>query len=149
MRFKISFLSILFLAAISMVALNTTVTYAQEKEKTVTDKATKSRGGGEDENIKMAKPHNNPDLYGKEREKTRTATTKVIVKNKTGWYIDVYNDGNYQGTVSPYGDAYFYDYGDIIQLYAKAVFDDGSYYYWGPKSISNDQYYSYTWSLSY
>jgi len=149
MRFKISFLSIVFLAAVSMVALNTTVTYAQEKDKVVTDNASKSRGSGEDENVKDAKAHNNPDIMGQDMEKTRTATTKVIVKNKTGWYVDVYNDGYFQGTISPYGDGYFYDYGDSIKLYAKAVFDDGSYYYWGPKYVSNDEYYSYTWTLKY
>jgi len=149
MRFKISFLSIVFLAVLSLVALNTTSIYAQGKEKMATDKATKSRGSGEDENVKMAKPHNDPDMYGKEKEKSRTATTKIVVTNNTDWYVDVYNDGNYQGTVSPWGQGYFYDYGDRIQLYAKAVFDDGSYYYWGPKSISNDEYYSYTWTLTY
>ena len=147
MRFRLMFISLIAFMAFSFVVLSSN-SYCQEKDTTVEAKITKG-GNGLDKNVKIAEPKNDPKSEYKEREKSRTSTITVIVENYTSWYVKVYDDGNYQGTVSPYGKGYFSDYGDIINLYAKAEFDNGTYNFWGPKYIRNDDAYTFTWKLSY
>lgn len=70
----------------------------------------------------------------------------VVVDNWTGYYIDIYVNGNYRGTVSPYDKRVTWAIPGTNTLYAKAVFDDGSYLYWGPKVTYTG--YTYTWKLN-
>jgi len=70
----------------------------------------------------------------------------VIIDNWTGYYVDIYVNGNYRGTVSPYDKRVTWAIPGQNTLYAKAVFDDGSYIYWGPKTTSTG--YEYTWKLN-
>lgn len=152
MRFNIKTLLFLLLTVLTVSSL-TSISFAQEdgdKELTIKEQSSKSRGGEADENVKQGKPTNDPSMTTERAdEKTRASNTKIVVQNYTGWYVDVYNDGYYEGTIGPYQDGYFYDFGDVINLYAKAVFDDGTYIYWGPKYVDNDDYYTYTWQLTY
>ena len=69
----------------------------------------------------------------------------VVVDNWTGYYIDIYVNGNYRGTVSPWDKRVTWAIPGTNTLYAKAVFDDGSYLYWGPKVTYTG--YQYTWKL--
>jgi len=138
--------------------LITTVTNAQTYKggnQSVETKASKSRGAGEDENIKSDVKINSkeaanklPVPFAKGGEKSRASNLKVVVENWTPYYVDIYNDGYYQGTIGPYDDSYFYDYGDAIELYGVAKFDDGSTLTWGPNYVANDEYYTYTWKLT-
>jgi len=70
----------------------------------------------------------------------------VVVDNWTGYYIDIYVNGNYRGTVSPYDKRVTWAIPGTNTLYGKAVFNDGSYLYWGPKVTSTG--YTYTWKLN-
>lgn len=150
--------SVFVIAAISFFVISN-FTYAQDYKggnQTVETKASKSRGAGEDENIKTDVRVNTKDAadkmlapFAKGGDKTRAANTKVIVENWTPYYVDIYNDGYYQGTIGPWDDSYFWDYGDTIELYGVAKFDDGSQLTWGPHYVDNNLYYSYTWKLSY
>ena len=70
----------------------------------------------------------------------------VVVDNWTGFYIDIYVNGNYRGTVSPWDKRVTWAIPGTNTLYAKAVFDDGSYLYWGPKVTYTG--YQYTWKLN-
>lgn len=79
------------------------------------------------------------DVYG-------TDYSDVVVDNWTGYYIDIYVNGNYRGTVSPYDKRVTWAIPGTNTLYAKAVFNDGSYLYWGPKVTATG--YSYTWKLN-
>ncbi|HUR65414.1 MAG TPA: hypothetical protein VMZ03_03615 [Chitinophagaceae bacterium] len=79
------------------------------------------------------------DVYG-------TDYSDVVVDNWTGYYIDIYVNGNYRGTVSPYDKRVTWAIPGTNTLYAKAVFNDGSYLYWGPKVTYTG--YSYTWKLN-
>lgn len=70
----------------------------------------------------------------------------VVVDNWTGYYVDIYVNGNYRGTVSPYDKRVTWAIPGTNTLYAKATFNDGSYLYWGPKVTYTG--YSYTWKLN-
>jgi len=70
----------------------------------------------------------------------------VVVDNWTGYYLDIYVNGNYRGTVSPWDKRVTWAIPGTNTLYAKAVFNDGSYIYWGP--VSTYTGYEYTWKLT-
>lgn len=79
------------------------------------------------------------DVYGPDY-------SDVLIDNWTGYYIDIYVNGNYRGTVSPYEKRVTWAIPGTNTLYAKAVFNDGSYLYWGPKVTYTG--YTYTWKLN-
>jgi hypothetical protein len=70
----------------------------------------------------------------------------VIIDNWSGYYVDIYVNGNYRGTVAPYDKRVTWAIPGTNTLYAKALFDDGSYIYWGPKTTATG--YEYTWKLN-
>ncbi len=79
------------------------------------------------------------DVYGADY-------SDVVIDNWTGYYIDVYVNGNYRGSISPYDKKVTWAIPGTNTLYAKAVFNDGSYLYWGPKVTYTG--YQYTWKLN-
>lgn len=79
------------------------------------------------------------DVYGADY-------SDVVIDNWTGYYIDIYVNGNYRGTISPYDKKVTWAIPGVNTLYAKAVFNDGSYLYWGPKVTATG--YQYTWKLN-
>ena len=109
-------------------------------------KATKgdaSRGGEADPNIKQSKETNDPNTTMEAPSKKGGATTRgqggyceVQFDNRTKWYIKLYVDGDYRGTLSPYGDAVVLALPGSTSVYARANFDDGTFNYWGPSSYS-------------
>jgi len=116
--------------------------------------STAAKGGtarGEDPNVKKDEGKNTagskvakPTQKG--GPKSRGASTGVIhVDNRTPWYIRIYVNGDYQSTVAPYGDVYYYAEDGTHVLYGRALFDDGSEKTFGPKTISLDG--TYTWRL--
>lgn len=70
----------------------------------------------------------------------------VVIDNWTGYYIDIYVNGNYRGTISPYAEQVTWAIPGRNTLYAKATFRDGSSLYWGPRTTITG--YSYTWKLN-
>ena len=112
-----------------------------QKEKVIELKATKSttRGEGADSNIKSDKQTNDPNSETAAPEKKGGAKTRggvlceVRFDNRTKWFMKLYVDGVYRGTLSPYGDAVVYTLPGETRVYARADFEDGSYLYWGPK----------------
>jgi len=114
--------------------------------------AQKSRGGGADENIKSDSDVNDPDkpmpapgVKGGEKSKGQ-GDCAVIVDNRTGWYVRIFVDGTYRGTIAPWGDSYCYTGAGITRLYALAPFPDGSRFTWGPGNVNC--YGKYTWQLN-
>lgn len=79
------------------------------------------------------------DLYGPNY-------SDVVIDNWTGYYLDIYVNGNYRGTVAPWEKKITWAIPGTNKLYAKAVFDDGSYLYWGPKTTYTG--YQYSWKLN-
>jgi hypothetical protein len=83
---------------------------------------------------------------GKPGEKTKGIKQYVTVVNHTAWYIDVYVNGRFRGTVDPYDDIEIFvgdRYSDTTVLYAKAP---GTDIVWGPRGISRG-YDTFTWDL--
>lgn len=113
-----------------------------KQEKVIELKATKSttRGEGADPNIKSDKQTNDPKSEMAAPEKKGGAKTRggilceVRFDNRTKWFIKLYVDGTYRGTLSPYGDAVAYTLLGETGVYGRADFDDGSYLSWGPQN---------------
>jgi len=78
------------------------------------------------------------DVYG-------SNLSDIVVDNYTGYYIDIYVDGSYRGTLAPWDKKVTWAIPGSTTLYAKAVFDDGSYKYWGPTTAQTG--YEYKWNL--
>lgn len=107
-------------------------------------KATKGETSrGADANIKQSKETNDPNATMDPPRSKGGATTRgqggyceVRFDNRTKWYIKLYVDGDYRGTLSPYGDAVVYALAGSTRVYARADFDDGTYLYWGPSTYT-------------
>jgi hypothetical protein len=115
-------------------------------------KSTKSRGASDakDENIKQDSQPNDPNVKteappDKGGPKTRGASCRIHIDNRTGYYVNIYTDGQYRGQVSPYGDSIGYVGCGDTNFYARAVFNDGSVLTWGPSGYFVDG--SFTWTL--
>lgn len=125
---------------------------AQGRQPIVTQGA-KSRGAGPDQNIKTRDVTNRkeeqtiPAPPRKGGAKTRGAPVATLhVDNSTPLYVDIYVDGDYRGTLAPWGDWYADGQCNAYVLYAVARFDDGSKVTWGPTTTASgctDQ----TWTL--
>ena len=106
---------------------------------TVTLSRTTSRGtAAEDENVRMDRRENEKDATApaevvNPHETTRGgAYCEVHFLNYTGYYLDLYVDGSYVGTVSPGRNWLTSAYAGPTRAYARARFNDGSYLSWGP-----------------
>jgi len=118
------------------------------------DKGTKSRGGGEDANIKKSDVSNDPNnanmmAPNKSKEKSRGAgpyACEVHVDNQVALYINIYVDGNFVASVSPGGDLLIRTGNGPTSLYGKALFTDGSSLSWGPRAADCEG--TYTWHLT-
>jgi hypothetical protein len=106
----------------------------------VSEPQTKGADGKNDPNASVEAP---PDKGGK---KSRAGVCQLHVDNRTNLIIKIFVDGDYVGTVSPYGDAYGYYSSGSRTVYARADFTDGSWHYWGPRDIHC--FGTYTWTLS-
>jgi len=93
------------------------------------------------ENEKKPKPEvkSRGDVYG-------SNYSDIVIDNYTGYYMDIYVEGNFRGTVAPYDKRVTWAIPGNNKLYAKTVFSDGSYLYWGPSYVNTG--YSYTWKLT-
>jgi hypothetical protein len=80
------------------------------------------------------------DVYG-------SNYSDIIVDNYTGYSIDIYVDGSFRGTIGAYDKKVTWAVPGNTRLYAKAVFNDGSYLYWGPLVTYTG--YEYTWRLTH
>ena len=110
----------------------------------------KSRGAATDESIKTQRAPNKPDAASpapanKGGEASRGAGGIVHTDNRTTLYIDVYLNGDFCGTLSPWGDLYCYVSAGSTIMYAVANFTDGSRTTWGPSSAYVDG--EYVWRL--
>ena len=61
---------------------------------------------------------------------------EVRFDNRTQWFVKLYVDGSYRGTISPYGDGVAYTGAGPTKVYGRAQFNNGDYLYWGPNEYS-------------
>jgi len=151
---KLTWFALAAVAAVSLTApcaLRAQAT--QQPEKVVNATAVKGRGTATspDENIKNMRRANAPGAKvaaptAKGGPATRGGVCAVHFDNRTSLYIDIYLDGDYRGTMSPWGDAYPFVGCGETRLYAKANFTDGSSLSWGPVVVDLNGV--YTWRLN-
>src|SRR6476619_4992240 len=134
---------LLFLvSAIVLPARFATAQGQKSKPKVIELKAQKPTTRGEDPNVKSDKETNDPnsELAAPEQKggaKTRGGgSCEVRFDNQTRWFVKLYVDGTYRGTISPYGDGVAYTGAGSTRVYARADFDTGDYLYWGPNEYS-------------
>lgn len=134
---------LLFLVLATVLTGSLTTAYGQKtKPKVIELKAQKPTTRGEDPNIKSDKETNDPnsELAAPQQKggaKTRGGgACQVRFDNRTRWFVKLYVDGTYRGTISPYGDGVAYTGAGPTRVYARAVFDSGDYLYWGPTDYS-------------
>jgi len=116
----------------------------------VSDRGAMMRGSND-----AAKKGSDVNVAGKEApappSKTKGATRgdrdcTVKVDNWKGYYIRVYMNGDYMGTVGPWSAGTISLTTGLAELEGYAVFDDGSTLKFGPSSFSCSEG-SYTWTL--
>jgi hypothetical protein len=125
---------------------------------TVETKGVASRGAAaQDPNIKTPKGVNKagaqkpapPNKGGRQPATRGVAVCEVDVDNWTGYWIDIYVDGDFSGTVSAWGDGYTYAIAGGTRLYGKAVLDNGGDIHWGPQTVNCPPNGVFTWKLTY
>lgn len=85
---------------------------------------------GKDTHIKNAKHANAVAKPKANPAKTRASGWGAFrIYNKTGWYMDVYEDGSYVGTISPWSYATWTAFGKT-SMYCKVDFDNGDSLNW-------------------
>jgi len=114
----------------------------------VKTQAQTSRGGGADTNIKTEKPTANDPKSEATKPAGRGRGCNVEVNNDTGWYVDIYVNGVYTGTVGPWGSGWAYPPVAGSNLYGRANFTDGSWKYWGPREFGCGQGSVNTWDIT-
>lgn len=123
-----------------------------KKQPAATSNGTRTRGGGADANVRkddapnaLTKPAT-PEPAGKNtRGASAVEPGQICVDSRVDLYVKVYVDGNYVGTVSPWGDACGYYGSGEHRLYGRAVFTDGSYTSWGP--VTGDATSGFRWTI--
>ncbi len=137
----------LLTVAIFAIAFSASIATAENSS---SDSGTKSRGGGENPNIKSHSAKNDtanapaaPKAKG--GEATRGACN-LLVDNSTPWKIHIYVDGEWVGMMSEWGDASGWYNSGRHNLYGVALFTDGSELTWGPRQVSCSG--TYTWKLT-
>jgi hypothetical protein len=120
------------------------------------DKSAKSRGVGEDPNIKEGKEQaakNNPDNAPPAPPQKGGGKSRgpldcwVTVDNWTPWWIDVYVDGKYRGQASPFGKGTVNAGAGGTNLYARADFSDATFRAWGPRLFVCSSNGQFSWRL--
>jgi hypothetical protein len=118
-----------------------------KKGKNVELKAQVSRGGEADPNIKSGPPKANKAAAVVPTASRDGRACTVHIDNRTGWYIQIYLDGDYRGVVGPMGDGYGAVISGPTRFYARAEFDDGSVRTWGPDQVYCPDDATYTLNL--
>jgi len=140
-------------AVVGFTLVPNSAVVAQGKTKSVETKATVTKRGETDPNVKKEITENDPKApatapVSKGGTKKRGAYSSIIhVDNRTAWIVKLYANGDYVGTVSPYGDSYLSATAGSANLYARADFTDGTVYTWGPRAISMDPGDTFTWKI--
>jgi hypothetical protein len=119
-----------------------------KKGENVVSKPQKARGGGKDENIKSPEiPLNDPSKAGQAAPEKKRGMCEVHVDSRVNLYVKIYVDGDFRGMLGPYGDGYAMAISGPTRLYARADYTDGTYSWWGPRTMSCPSGDTITWTL--
>ncbi len=142
----------LTVAAATLFVSNDVQAQAAKRQAGVTSNSTKTRGGSADANVRRDDAPNalnkpaTPEPTGKNtRGASAVEPGQICIDSRVDLYVKIYVDGNFVGTVSPWGDACGYYGSGEHRLYARAVFTDGSYSSWGP--VTGDASSGFRWTV--
>jgi hypothetical protein len=149
--------ALIIATAVAVLASCSPITIdAQQTQRETTTQAKAGRGSAaSDANIKSATVDNRRDVAekipvppakGGVRMRGGEGWCSIRVSNSSPLHANVYVDGEFWGTTPAYGDLAGWMRCRATNLYARANFDDGSYYYWGPASVTLRG--TYTWRIS-
>jgi hypothetical protein len=123
---------------------------AAQNNNVITDGA---KGGlaSSDSNVKSSNMTNSMDQNivppaSKGGPKAKGVDCEIHVDNHTPYYIQFYVNGEAGGVIGPWGDLYPDITGGYAQLYARAVFNDGSIIRFGPRDLQCTGT-DYVWTL--
>lgn len=137
--------AVVVVLAVAIGVFNASTVDSQEQAKPdqINQKETSRGKVSADPNVKEAEgvntrnqPAQLPGPAEKTKEKTRQALCAVMFDNYTGLWIQTYVDGRYAGTMRPWGELHTYAVAGPTVLYARAVYNDGTFDYWGPRNVS-------------
>lgn len=147
-------LAVSFLFTLSEVRAGGTSSEEHMSRTTViTDRAHKSRGDGEDQNISQQSDKNDPQWIvpaPPEKGGKRGGETwcRIVVDNWTPWKIQLYLEGHTHGLVGPFGELAIHNPGASSRVYARAEFKDGPTRSWGPRVFACKTDQPYRWKLT-
>jgi hypothetical protein len=88
-----------------------------------------------------------PESKGGAKSRGAFGTCNIHVDNHTGYYVTFYFNGSAAGSMGPWGDLYPNVTEGMGQLYARAVFDNGTVLTFGPRDYQcNGQ--DFIWTLT-
>ena len=138
-------------AAIVCVAVLVSIPLAAQS---VSTSGVKGKAGGSDPHIKSNSMNNSespkipaPPKKGGPKSRGLNGTCNIHVDNRTPYYITFYFDGQPEGALGPWGDLMPNITQGVAEIYAKAVFTDGSVLTFGPRDLrctGGD----FTWTLT-
>ncbi|MEO8149753.1 MAG: hypothetical protein ABI723_19090 [Bacteroidia bacterium] len=108
---------------------------AQEKKEVQLKATAMAKDRGANANIKMARP--TKDVKMAEPEKSRGYCCPTFV-NHTGYYVDMYIDGNYYGTLYPYGTYEVCVFPGYTKIYCETT---GGSLYWKSDGDCNTSFF--------
>jgi hypothetical protein len=125
-----------------------------EKSKTTVTKGQKAAPDA-DKYIKDKSPDNDPkksvpapSAKGGGSRGAGPWPCQVHIDNRTGWRIQIYVDGQYDGLLSSWGDGFVNTGSGVTTFFAVATFTDGSRLTWGQWVFNCPAQGVYTWSLT-
>ena len=142
------------LVGMGAMILNHSLAAPPKKGESAKTKGVQSKARGEEPNIKNEHERNDrnakvPAPSNKGGAAVRgQATGTIHVNNETQWYVRVYADGDYIGTVGPYGDLYRYADAATWSMFARASFDDSDDITFGPSTLRVYSGSTSTWTLT-
>lgn len=143
-----SFLAFLFLLFVSL----STNSFAQDKETKLIE-TIGQKGTGDDPDIKSKSKINDPNANmdipswksGEGIKGPGAEPCYIICDNWTPWYLDIYVDGIYHGTLAPWEKKWTFTGSGYTKIKGIAEMPSGNYVYWGPEIFYCPKYEEYTW----
>jgi hypothetical protein len=120
----------------------------------VENSGVKAQANAQDTHVKNSNPTNSPDTKIAPPQKKGGPTAKgpwgtciLHIDNHTGLIVQFYFNGVLDGVIGPWGDFYPSITQGNAELYARAVFDDGSVLTFGPRDYHCSGA-DFTWTLT-
>jgi ABC-type molybdate transport system substrate-binding protein len=139
---------ILVIAAVAALSAASIAFVGQQPKaarvKADTVKAVSSKGASKAPSVAQFtkdKTDKNPTAVSKGGAKA----TYMVVKNASPYYVYVWMDDEYIGSVSPYGSSSAWQASGVHKLYAESA---GGTVYWGPKYYDFMPGATFTWTLN-